>query len=80
MKNSWHARGWEQIQSIGSAAGAGAQGPLSVRGWVAEGQTGRRCYSGFACIPGFCPRILGWRSVEMGDTAEGNSLFPLQGG
>lgn len=27
MKNSWHARGWEQIQSIGSAAGSGAPGP-----------------------------------------------------
>lgn len=27
MKNSWHARGWEQIQSIGSSAGAGALGP-----------------------------------------------------
>lgn len=27
MKNSWHARGWEQTQSIGSAAGAGGPGP-----------------------------------------------------
>lgn len=26
MKNSWHARGWEHIQSIGSPAGTGALG------------------------------------------------------
>lgn len=79
MKNSWHARGWEQIQSIGRAAGVGALAPL--REGVAEGRAGRGHQSGFAFIPGFCSRVLGQRWVVRGEhTAERSSPYSLWGG
>lgn len=74
MKNSWHARGWEHVQSIGNPAGAGAL-DLSLLG-VAKGRAGREHQSDFAFISGFWPRILG----QEGHTQQKAEPFSRGGG